>query len=68
MHLTSICRLFFYIYYGVAVKCKLYFRGGGLCTVSNKTKRGHQFLFVSMTGGPRFCLGLTINLASPPPP
>ena len=39
--------------------------GRGLCTFSNKTKRGHQFFVISVTGGQRFCFGLMINLASP---
>ena len=56
MHLSSICRLFYYVYYFVAVK-QIFFGGGGHFLFSNKAERGHQCFFVSITGGQRFCLG-----------
>jgi len=64
MRLISICRLFYNVYYVVAVKYKYTF---GESTFSNKTKRGHQFFGISVTGRQRFCFGLMINLASPRP-
>ena len=50
-----------YMYYIVAIKCKYTFGFRALCTFSIKTKRGHQFFSISVTGVQRLCLGLMLK-------
>ena len=66
MHLSSICRLFYYVYYFVAVKHKYFFGEGVISFFQIKLRGVISFFFRFNNRGSKVLFGLMMNLARPP--